>query len=291
MVKANNRAIVFLKPPTEFPLPGKHLGIESQEVDDKLKENEVLTRNLALSLDPYLRGRMSGQKADYLTWFKPGQTIDSYVVGEGFTAYGSLLELGQPKAGETIFISAASGAVGQLVGQIARRFGLRVIGSAGSDDKVQYLLNELKFDAAFNYKKVNKSILETLRELAGPKGFDIYYDNVGGETLEAAIEVINKHGRIIACGHISDYNSTQPYAVKNLYKIIVKSLKVLGFMVYDFSTEVRVRFEKEVTQWLLNGEIIYKEHVTVGLENTPEAFLGLLQGKNFGKAVVKIADL
>lgn len=207
---------------------------------------------------------------------------------QGLTAYGSLLELGQPKAGQTIFVSTASGAVGQLVGQIAKLKGLTVIGSAGSDDKVDYLLKELKFDAAFNYKKGN--ILASLRA-AAPNGIDIYYDNVGGETLEAAIEVLNRHGRVIICGMISGYNTQETYHVKNLFQILVKSLTIRGFVVTEFDEEVQKSFQRDVTAWLLEDKIVYREDITVGLENAPDAFVGIFDGKNFGKAVVKIADL
>ncbi|KAF9286829.1 hypothetical protein BGZ68_002527 [Mortierella alpina] len=207
----------------------------------------------------------------------------------GYTAYGSLLEIGKPKAGETIFISAASGAVGQLVGQIAKLNGLRVIGSAGSDEKVTYLLKELKFDAAFNYKR--GSILENLRA-AAPEGIDIYYENVGGETLEAVLEVIKVHGRIIACGMISEYNNGKDtYNVKNLVNIVMKRLKVEGFLVFEFGEAVKKQFESQVSEWLKNGEIVYREDIAQGLDNAPEAFVGLFQGRNFGKGVVKIADL
>ena len=207
---------------------------------------------------------------------------------QGLTAYSSLKIIGQPKAGETIFISAASGAVGQLVGQIAKRLGLRVVGSAGSDSKVEYLLKELKFDAAFNYKTGN--ILENLKA-AAPEGVDIYYENVGGETLEAALEVMNTHGRIVACGMISQYNTQSPYGVRNLTNIVGKRLTMRGFIVSDFAAECGADFAKDVGSWLVNGEIIYKEDIAVGLDNAPDAFVGMLQGKNFGKQVVKIADL
>lgn len=199
-----------------------------------------------------------------------------------------MLEIGQPKAGETIFISAASGAVGQLVGQIAKLKGLRVVGSAGSDQKVEFLLKELKFDAAFNYRKGN--ILESLRA-AAPEGIDIYYDNVGGETLEAALDVLKTHGRIVVCGMISGYNTNESYHVKNLIQILLKRLTIKGFVVAEFNEEVKRSFQKDVTAWLLEDKIVYREDITEGLENAPEAFVGIFEGKNFGKAVVKIADL
>ncbi|KAK3829112.1 MAG: hypothetical protein J3Q66DRAFT_395326 [Benniella sp.] len=347
MVKADNKAVIYRKVPDEYPIPGEHLVVESKELDENLGENEVLTRNLYFSLDPYLRNRMKPAesfKPDYTTRYEVGKTIDNYAVGEvvasknpkypvgavvsgflgleeytrvlanqslaiiedartsklslshhvgalgmpGITAYGSLLEIGKPKAGETIYVSAASGAVGQLVGQIAKRLGLRVIGSAGSDEKVEYLLKELKFDAAFNHRGGN--ILKSLRA-AAPEGIDIYYENVGGEALDAALEVLNHHGRIVASGMITGYNTEAPYAYKNLINIVSRRLKIEGFISDDFSEETKANFERDVKAWLLSGEIVYREDVTFGLEKAPEAFLGLYQGKNFGKAVVKIADL
>jgi len=204
------------------------------------------------------------------------------------TAYASLKVIGQPKAGETIFVSAASGAVGQLVGQMAKKMGLRVVGSAGSDDKVAYLLDELKFDAAFNYKK-NGTILENLRR-AAPEGIDIYYENVGGETLEAALECMNVKGRIIACGMISQYNTQQPYGIRNLSHVVAKRITMQGFIASDFVSHAE-EFAKDVGGWLVKKEIIYREDVAEGIESSPEAFVGMLKGKNFGKQVVKIADL
>jgi len=205
------------------------------------------------------------------------------------TAYSSLKIIGQPKAGETIFVSAASGAVGQLVGQMAKMMGLRVVGSAGSDEKVDYLIQELGFDAAFNYKK-NGTILENLRR-AAPEGIDIYYENVGGETLEAALEMMKNHGRVIACGMISQYNTQQPYGIRNLHHIVGKRITMRGFIVSDFVEQCASDFTRDVSSWLLNNEIIYKEDICDGLDKSPEAFVGMLQGKNFGKQVVKIADL
>ncbi|KAG0347032.1 hypothetical protein BG004_000257 [Podila humilis] len=346
MVHNSNKQVLYLEQPTNFPVPGKHLGVQTTTLDAQLEENEVLLRNLVVSVDPYLRGRMRNVTDSYVPSFAIGKPLSSYgvsevvqsrnprftagdiVIGEigweeftqvsaaalaefnvipgardsklplstyigvlgmpGLTAYGSLKIIGQPKKGETIFISAASGAVGQVVGQIAKLQGLRVIGSAGTDDKVNYLINELKFDAAFNYKKGN--ILENLRSHA-PKGIDIYFDNVGGETLEAAIEVLNLHGRVVGCGHITAYNGQEPYGIRNLAHIVGKRITIRGFIVLDFAEEVGADFQREITQWLKSGELVYKDDITEGLDAAPEAFVGMLQGRNFGKAVVKIADL
>jgi NADPH-dependent curcumin reductase CurA len=210
------------------------------------------------------------------------------IIKKGFTAYGSLIAIGEPKAGETIFISAAAGAIGQLVGQIAKLKGLRVIGSTSSDAKAEFLRQELKFDVAINYKK--GSLVESLRA-AAPEGIDIYYDNVGGDLLDAALEVIKPHGRILACGMVSGYNTKEGYAYKNLFRIVTKRLTIKGFLVQEFDPALQERFAKDVRTWLLNGDIRYKEDITEGLEAAPEAFVGIFEGKNVGKAVVKIADL
>ncbi|KAG0367356.1 hypothetical protein BGZ54_003985 [Gamsiella multidivaricata] len=339
-----NKSVVFLKHPTEYPVPGEHFAVQTHELNVDLKDGDVLLRNLFISLDPYMRGRMKDTTKSYTAGFELNKVLDASGVSEviesknnaypvgtivtgmigweqytiirgakglrvipnardskiplsahvgvlgmpGMTAYSSLKIIGQPKTGETIFISAASGAVGQVVGQIAKRLGLRVVGSAGSDEKVEYLLKDLKFDAAFNYKK--GSILESLKT-AAPEGIDIYFENVGGETLEAALEVMNTHGRIIACGMISSYNTTAPYGVRNLFHIVAKRITMRGFIVSDFAAECGADFAKDVGSWLANGEIIYKEDVAVGIDNAPDAFVGMLHGKNFGKQVVKIADL
>lgn len=200
-----------------------------------------------------------------------------------------MIDIGEPKAGETIFISAAAGAIGQLVGQIAKLKGLRVIGSTSSDAKAEFLQRELGFDVVINYKKGN--LVQLLREAAGPAGIDIYYDNVGGEILDATLEVIKDHGRILACGMVSSYNSKDGYNYKNLFRIVLKRLTIKGFLVLEFGQALQERFEKDVQTWLLNGDIRYKEDITEGLDNAPEAFVGIFEGKNVGKAVIKIADL
>jgi NADPH-dependent curcumin reductase CurA len=210
----------------------------------------------------------------------------------GLTAYSSLYEIGKPVKGETIFISAASGAVGQLVGQIAKHEGLRVIGSVGSDEKLEYIIKELNFDGGFNYKKEKPS--DALARLA-PQGVDIYYENVGGEQLEAAIDAMNDFGRIVACGMVSEYNKPLPekYGIKNLFYVVSKRLKMQGFIVSDANmgpAYFKARNE-DVSKWLHEGNFKAKFSITEGIENGPEGFIGMLQGKNFGKAVLKIAEI
>jgi len=209
----------------------------------------------------------------------------------GLTAYSSYYDIGKPQKGETIFISAASGAVGQIVGQLAKHDGLKVIGSVGSDEKLDYILKELNFDGGFNYKK--EKPLDALKRLA-PNGVDIYYENVGGEQLEAALECMNNFGRIVACGMVSDYSKpdNEKYGVKNLMYIVSKRLTIRGFIVGDenMGPKYRAERDKNVAKWLHEGRLKAKTSVTDGIENAPEGFVGMLQGKNFGKAVLKIAD-
>jgi len=209
----------------------------------------------------------------------------------GLTAYSSFYEIGKPQKGETIFISAASGAVGQLVGQLAKHDGLKVIGSVGSDEKLEYITKELGFDGGFNYKK--EKPLEALQRLA-PNGIDIYYENVGGEQLEAALEVMNDFGRVIGCGMVSEYNAAPDarYGIKNLMYLVSKRLTLRGFIVGDKNMGP-LYFEernRNVAKWLSEGTFKAKMSVTDGIDNAPEGFVGMLQGKNFGKAVLKIAD-
>jgi NADPH-dependent curcumin reductase CurA len=210
----------------------------------------------------------------------------------GLTAYASLHEIGKPVKGETIFISAASGAVGQLVGQFAKREGLHVIGSVGSDEKLAYIVKELNFDGGFNYKKEKPA--DALARLA-PNGVDIYFENVGGEHLEAALNAMNNFGRIIACGMISDYNKpdSEKFGIKNLFLVVSKRLTMRGFIVWDQNMGPLYAKERDenVSKWLHEGSLKAKMSVTDGIDNAPEGFVGMLEGKNFGKAVLKIADL
>ncbi|TKX25824.1 NADP-dependent oxidoreductase RED1 [Elsinoe australis] len=209
----------------------------------------------------------------------------------GLTAYSSLYEIGQPKKGETIFISAASGAVGQLVGQIAKHEGLKVIGSVGDDEKLKFITSELGFQG-FNYKKERTG--DALHRLA-PNGVDIYYENVGGETLEAAISAMNPFGRIVACGMISQYNlpPDQNYGVKNLMQVVGKRLTMSGFIVGDanMGPKYAADHQKTVQKWIHEGSYKPRMSVTNGIDNSIEGLLGLFSGKNFGKAVLEIAPL
>lgn len=204
----------------------------------------------------------------------------------GMTAYYGLNKIGKPKKGETLYVSAAAGAVGQLVGQFGKALGLYVVGSAGSDEKIEYL-KSIGFDAAFNYK--NGDIEENLRKHC-PKGIDVYFEGVGGKMLDAVLAVANNFARIIACGMISQYNREKPEPLYNSMYIVTKRIQLDGFIIMDHM-DFEETFLKDVTPLLVNGQVKYKEDIVNGIENTPQALIDVLRGKNFGKMVVHVADL
>jgi NADPH-dependent curcumin reductase CurA len=198
----------------------------------------------------------------------------------GFTAYHGLLEIGRPQEGETVFVSGAAGAVGSVAGQIARLQGCRVIGSAGSPDKVAWL-RELGFDEAFEYHDTD--VREALRD-----GIDVYFDNVGGATLEAAIGALRRNGRIVACGSISQYNATEASpGPRNLFMVVTKRLLMHGFIISDHYAGLQA-FLADMGPWVRDGKIRYRETVVEGIENAPSAFIGMLGGENIGKMLVKV---
>ena len=204
----------------------------------------------------------------------------------GFTAYVGMLDVAAVAEGDVVFVSGAAGAVGGLAGQIARLRGAkRVIGSAGSDAKVAYVTGELGFDEAFNYRSGDASDL-----LAGaaPEGIDVYFDNVGGDQLEAAIGAARNFGRIAVCGHISQYNATElPPGPRNLFMLVTKRLAMRGFLITDHGDRHR-SFVSDMSAWLSAGQISFRETVVDGLDNAPGAFLGMLDGRNTGKMLVRI---
>jgi len=299
---------------------------------------QVLVRNLVMSLDPAMRGRMNDAKS-YVPPFQLDQPLSGGAVGEvvesasadfapgdvvlhwlgwrqyalldakaarkidptlappsaylgvlgmpGLTAYVGIIDIAEMKPGETVFVSGAAGAVGSLAGQIAKLRGAgRVIGSAGSAAKVKHLTEDLGFDAAFNYK--DGPTRPQLKRLA-PDGIDVYFDNVGGEQLEASIAALNRFGRVAVCGAISQYNESEPVGPRNLALIITKRLTLRGFIVLDHADR-QAAFVEEVGGWLREGKVKFEETVVDGLENAPDAFLGLLRGENLGKMLVKIAS-
>ncbi len=298
---------------------------------------QVLVRNLVMSLDPAMRGRMNDAKS-YVPPFQIDQPLSGGAVGEvvesgsddfapgdlvlhwlgwrqyalldakaagkidptlappsaylgvlgmpGLTAYVGIIDIAEMKPGETVFVSGAAGAVGSLAGQTAKLRGAgRVIGSAGSAAKVKHLTEDLGFDAAFNYKD---GPTRPQLKLLAPDGIDVYFDNVGGKQLEASIATLNRFGRVAACGAISQYNEKEPTGPRNMSLIITKRLTLRGFIVLDHNDR-QAAFVEEVGGWLREGKVRFEETVVDGLENAPDAFLGLLRGENLGKMLVKIA--
>jgi NADPH-dependent curcumin reductase CurA len=201
------------------------------------------------------------------------------------TAWVGLLDICQPKAGETVVVSAASGAVGSVVGQIAKIKGCRAVGIAGGRQKCDYVVKELGFDACVDYKagKLNDDL-----KAAAPNGVDCYFENVGGEIMDAVLRRMNAFSRIAVCGLISQYNATEPYGVKAIQSILTNRIKVQGFIVSD-RMELWAKALPDLAGWVSAGRIKYRETVTDGLENAPKAFVGLLKGENFGKQLVRIA--
>jgi NADPH-dependent curcumin reductase CurA len=203
----------------------------------------------------------------------------------GLTAYAGLLDVAGLKPGETVFVSGAAGAVGSLAGQIARLRGAqRVIGSAGSAEKVRYLTEEIGFDAAFNYR--DGDIRGQLKRLA-PDGIDVYFDNVGGEQLEAALFRMNVHGRVAVCGAISQYNTPDATGIRNLSLLITKRLTLQGFLVLDHWSR-REAFAAEMLGWLREDRVKVAETFVDGIDNAVEGFLGMLRGTNLGKMVIRV---
>ena len=208
----------------------------------------------------------------------------------GLTAYGGLLTIGQPKAGETLVVAAAAGPVGSLVGQLAKLRGCRVVGIAGGTEKCRYLIDELGFDAALDHRVPD--LAERLA-LACPAGIDIYFENVGGHVWQAVFPLLNMFARVPVCGLIAHYSDvalpTGPDHVPELLMAVLeKRLTVRGFMASDFEP-LADDFRRDVAQWLHGGQVKYKEDVVVGLENAPQAFIGLLKGRNFGKLLVRVS--
>jgi NADPH-dependent curcumin reductase CurA len=204
----------------------------------------------------------------------------------GMTAYVGLLDIGRPKPGETVVVSAASGAVGSVVGQIAKIKGCRAVGVAGSADKCDYVVKELGFDACVNYR--TQDVFAALKD-ACPQGIDVYFDNVGGAVLAAALRLLNQNARIPLCGLISQYNATEPPPGPNLAPILVNRALIKGFIVSDHMDRLEA-FLRDGSAWVREGRIRYREDIVEGLEAAPRALIGLLEGKNFGKLLVRVSE-
>src|ERR1700677_1418188 len=208
----------------------------------------------------------------------------------GFTAYSGLYVIGKPKAGETVVVAAASGPVGALVGQLAKMVGARAVGIAGGAEKCRYLIEELRFDASIDHKAAD--FPEKLAA-ACPKGIDVYFENVGGAVWQAVLPLLNGFARVPVCGLIAQYSASGPAATPNLLPatmraILTKSLTMRGFINYEFAADHYAEFLKTVAAGIADGRIRYREDITEGLENAPAAFMGMLQGKNFGKVLVHV---
>ena len=265
------------------PLEGRCAGQVVQSNSDQFQVGDHVTGMLGWR-DHYIAPAESLTAVD-LT-IAPLQSFLGAVGMPGRTGYFGFLEIGQPKAEETVFVSAAAGAVGSIVCQIAKIKGCRVVASAGSDQKVAWLLEKAGVDAAFNYKNVDDLEAE-LREHC-PDGLDIYFENVGGRHLQAALAVMNMHGRIPLCGMISQYNDIEPTpGPTNLSSAIGKRIKLQGFIVTDFM-ERNAEFYSDMRQWISEGRIQWEETIIEGLENAPKAFMALFTGDKLGKIIVKV---
>jgi NADPH-dependent curcumin reductase CurA len=204
----------------------------------------------------------------------------------GLTAWVGSIEIGKPVPGDTVFVSSAAGAVGQLAGQFAKRAGARVVGSAGRDDKVGYVRERCGFDAAFNYK--SRATDDALRELC-PAGIDVYFDNVGGSTLEAALRHANVGARFPVCGMISAYNTVGDAGIKGLQAVLAKRIAMTGFIIYDHAHKLAA-YQARVAPWLRSGELVFQEDIVQGIHNAPAALIGMMKGEVIGKRLVQLSE-
>jgi len=310
---------------------------KTEDKELTIKEGELLLETEYVSVDPYLRGRMSNAKS-YVPPFELNQPVQSGVIAKvssskndnfkegdyvsgmlswktqqvsngeglnkvdpskaplsaylgilgmtGLTAYCGLTEIGQPKKGETLVVSGAAGAVGSVVGQIGKILGLRVIGIAGSDEKIELLKSKFGFDAGINYN-TTKDMTAAIAE-AAPNGVDIYFDNVGGSISDAVLVNINRLARIIVCGAISVYNNTEAPKSLSVQPFLVKNSALMqGFIVSNYAEKFPEAMT-QLTSWLVEGKLTYSETIVEGFDNIPQAFIDLFEGKNKGKMVVKI---
>ena len=299
-------------------------------------DGEVLVRNEWLSLDPYMRGRMSDAKSyvppaqldEVMVGQTVGEVVDSrnprlsvgdkvltqlgwqshgvangadvtkvdarhvpasYYLGvlgmPGFTAWFGLFEIGQPKAGETIVVSAASGAVGSVVGQLAKIRGCRAVGIAGGRAKCDHVVHELGFDACVDHRAGN--LYDDLRA-ACPNGIDVDFENVGGAVLDTALRLMNRHSRIVLCGLVAEYSAKEPYGYQRLRSVLVNRIRMQGMIVFDWKDRYGEALAG-LTAYVADGRLKYRESIVEGLDNAPRALIGLLKGENFGKQLVKIA--
>ncbi|WP_420102667.1 NADP-dependent oxidoreductase [Bosea sp. (in: a-proteobacteria)] len=339
MTETENTRIVLASRPEGRPTPA-NFRLERAPMPS-LGDGQVLLKTLYLSLDPYMRGRMSAAKsyaapveigqvmeggtvAEVVesrdAAFKPGDIVLSYsgwqshaavsakglrkldpqaapvttalgVLGmPGFTAYAGLLTIGQPKPGETLVVAAASGPVGSAVGQIARLKGARAVGIAGGPEKCAFVRETFGFDEVIDHR--DPQMADKLAA-ACPGGIDVYFENVGGHVWDAVFPLFNSFARIPVCGLVAQYNATGAFPGPDrlpllMRDILSKSLTIRGFIQREFVPTQGKAFQEEMTRWVAEGAIRYKEDIVEGLENAPEALIGLLEGKNFGKLIVKV---
>jgi NADPH-dependent curcumin reductase len=329
-----NRQVLLQRRPNGMPVSGDFAIVEKPLPEPG--DGEVLLRGIYLSLDPYMRGRISGVRS-YARPTELGEVIEGRVVGQvvrsrdpawregefaaggygwqlysavpasglqrldpaeapistalgvlgmpGMTAYVGLSDIGQPKAGETVVVSAASGAVGAVAGQIARLKGARVVGIAGGADKCRYVTDDLGFDAAIDHRGPG---LGAALDAACPQGIDVYFENVGGAVQQAVFPRLNDFGRMVMCGMISEYNDKEPRPGPNLGTVVRKRLKIQGFIVGD-QRHRQAEFRAFAGPLVRSGQIKYREDIVDGLERAPDAFIGLLQGRNFGKLLIRLS--
>ena len=333
-----NRRIILARRPQGTPT---HADFRLEQAPvPQARDNEVLLRTLYLSLDPYMRGRMSdgpsyaqpvaiGEvmcggtvcrvESSRAKGFEPGDIVLAYtgwqdyaavptaglvkldpksappswalgILGmPGMTAYVGLLDIGAPRAGETVVVAAATGPVGSAVGQIAKIKGCRAIGIAGGGEKCEYAVQELGFDACLNH--YNDDLPQQLAA-ACPKGIDVYFENVGGHVLQAVTPLFNQNARMPVCGLIAWYNLAAPppgpdFTPALMRRVLTQRVKIQGFIVSDHGQRQK-DFLRDMPAWLSAGKIKYREDVVQGLEHAPQAFIGLLRGSNFGKLVIEV---
>jgi NADPH-dependent curcumin reductase CurA len=283
------KRVVLVSRPTGEPKPSD-FRVEDYALPTP-GEGQVLLRTIWLSLDPYMRGRMSDGPS-YATPVPIGGVMVSTAVGvlgmPGMTAYTGLLDIGKPQPGETVVVAAASGAVGSAVGQIAKVKGARAVGIAGGKDKCDYVKKELGFDDCLDHRDPN--LAAKLKE-ACPKGIDVYFENVGGAVFEAVFPLLNAFARVPVCGLIAQYNDTEAkvpkWASSMMRAVLTKRLTIRGFIVSDFAAR-HPDFLRDMSQWVREGKVKHREFVTEGLDSAPGAFMGLLKGANFGKQLVRV---